>query len=739
MKKNMADGLIRYQLEDGRTIAAADEEILLEKDGTVFRNFEKDGIIKPYEDHRLPAQKRAADLANRLSREEIAGLMLYSSHQTVTVFDKYAKLFGARTYNGKTLEESGAEVSDLADSQRKFLKEGVRHVLVSSVENAETCAKWVNNMQAYCEKLPHGIPVNVCSDPRHGISGDAEYNIGSGSDISKWPEEIGLAASFDSSLVRRFGEVLAKEYRGLGIATGLSPQIDTATEPRWRRFNGTFGASVQMNIDMARAYVDGAQTSDTEDGWGDGSVNTMVKHWPGGATGEGGRDAHYCYGKYAVYQGNNFENHLKPFTEGAFRLEGKTGKASAVMPYYTVSYDVDPSGENRGNSYSRYIIHDLLREKYGYDGVVCTDWMITADHGPEVATFSGKCWGTETLSVAERHALALEAGVDQFGGNNDPKPLLEAFGLLEKKLGTEKTEERLRASAYRILLNIFRTGLYDDPYTDIQKTKKTVGCPEFTKEGYEAQKKSIVLLKNRDSVLPLARGTKVYIPSVQTAAGRDWFGNTFKAQQKLPVNAKIAEKYVSLCETPEEADAAVVIVRSPVSDGYDPQKKEYIPISLQYRPYTALKARKHSIAKGEPLENDCDRSYYGKTSKTTNESDLDMILNTKKEMNGKPVIVVIAAKKPMVVSEFEKEADAIVMHFGVQDDALFEILTGVSEPSGLLPFRMPADMDTVELHCEDLADDFEAYTDEAGNVYDFAFGMDYHGVIKDERTEKYSL
>jgi beta-glucosidase len=365
--------------------------------------------------------------------------------------------------------------------------------------------------------------------------------------------------------------------------------------------------------------------------------------------------------------------------------------------------------------------------------------MITADHGPEVATFSGKCWGTETLSVAERHALALEAGVDQFGGNNDPEPLLEAFGLLEKKLGTEKTEERLRASAYRILLNIFRTGLYDDPYTDIQKTKKTVGCPEFTKEGYEAQKKSIVLLKNRDSVLPLARGTKVYIPSVQTAAGRDWFGNTFKAQQKLPVNVKIAEKYVSLCETPEEADAAVVIVRSPVSDGYDPQKKEYIPISLQYRPYTALKARKHSIAKGEPLENDCDRSYYGKTSKTTNESDLDMILNTRKAMSGKPVIVVITAKKPMVVNEFEKEADAILMHFGVQDDALFEILTGVSEPSGLLPFRMPADMDTVELHCEDLADDFEAYTDEAGNVYDFAFGMDYHGVIKDERTEKYKL
>ena len=67
----------------------------------------------------------------------------------------------------------------------------------------------------------------------------------------------------------------------------------------------------------------------------------MVKHWPGGGSGEAGRDAHFAIGKYAVYPGNNFSMHLIPFLDGAFRLKGKTKMASAVMPYYTISVDQD--------------------------------------------------------------------------------------------------------------------------------------------------------------------------------------------------------------------------------------------------------------------------------------------------------------------------------------------------------------------------------------------------------------
>ena len=191
------------------------------------------------------------------------------------------------------------------------------------------------------KELVLGIPANNSSDPRHGTVADAEFNAGAGGAISMWPGSLGMAATFDPAVVKKFGQIAAIEYRALGIATALSPQVDISTDPRWNRISGTFGEDPKLAADMARAYIDGFQTStgnkEIAGGWGYNSVNAMVKHWPGGGSGEGGRDAHYGFGKYAVYPGNNFKQHFTPFTEGAFKLKGRTGMASAVMPYYTIS------------------------------------------------------------------------------------------------------------------------------------------------------------------------------------------------------------------------------------------------------------------------------------------------------------------------------------------------------------------------------------------------------------------
>ena len=340
--------------------------------------------------------------------------MLYSAHQSIP---GASKGFGTSTYNGKSFDESGAQPSDLSDAQRKFLTEdNVRHVLVTRVQSPEVAARWNNNVQALVEGIGHGIPANNSSDPRHGTAADTEYNFGSGGQISLWPGSLGLAATFRPEMMRRFGEIASAEYRALGIATALSPQVDMATEPRWSRVSGTFGEDPDLVTDMSRAYVDGFQTStggkEIRDGWGYESVNAMVKHWPGGGPGEAGRDAHHGYGKYAVYPGKNIEEQKKPFVEGAFKLDGATGKASAVMPYYTISVGLNPDGADIANSYNRYLITDQLREKYGYDGVVCTDWGITGDE-TGIETFAGKPWGAEELSVAERHYRILMAGVDQ--------------------------------------------------------------------------------------------------------------------------------------------------------------------------------------------------------------------------------------------------------------------------------------------------------------------------------------
>lgn len=744
-KLESRDGYALIFNEGGITLgrSAASGLSILEDDGFAFKDLNGNGILDPYEDWRLPMEDRVRDLAARLSVEDIAGLMLYSAHQSVSVprsDDPFALRF-AGTYGGKPFLESGADISELSDQQKDFLeKDRLRHVLMTSVENPETAARWNNNLQAFCESKGFGIPVNISSDPRHGAESNGEYQVGAGGQISQWPSTLGLAATFDPALVRRFGEIASEEFRALGIATALSPQIDLATDPRWSRFSGTFGESARMSSDMARAYCDGFQTSEGEsalaDGWGYQSVNAMVKHWPGGGAGEGGRDAHFAFGKFAVYPGNNFDEALIPFTEGAFKLDGPTKAASAVMPYYTISCGRDIKyGENVGNSYSRYIIGDLLREQYGFEGVVCTDWGITKDN-PAPDSFGTTSWGVYHLNENERHYKAILAGIDQFGGNNKAGPILAAYSMGCAARGEAFMRARMEASAVRLLRNMFRTGLFDNPYCDVARTKATAGKPAFMEAGYEAQKKSIVLLKNENRVLPMKR-CKVYIPRRYRAAGKNMFGMETPEKCFPAVDSNIAAKYYDIAETPEEADFAVVFMDSPASAGYDRERGGYLPITLQYRSYTAATARAHSIGYGDPYDENPNRSYKGRTNTASNEADLDSLLQTRKAMGTKPVIVVLNLKNPTVMKELEPFADALLVSFECQAQAVFDILTGAAEPTGLLPCQLPADMETVEAQYEDVPRDMVCHTDGCGNTYDFAFGLNWSGVIQDERVNKY--
>jgi beta-glucosidase len=719
---------------------------ILTVNGLAFKDLNKNGKLDIYEDWRKTAEERAKDLASKMTVEQIAGLMLYSGHQSIPAGTN--RFFGAATYKGKPFPESGAKASDLTDQQIKFLTDdNLRHVLITSVTSPEIAAVWNNNVQALVEGIGLGIPSNNSSDPRHRSASDVEYNVGSAGQISMWPGSLGMAATFDPAVVKEFGQIGSKEYRALGISTALSPQIDIATEPRWSRVSGTFGESPQLSAEMARAYVDGFQTSLNEKaisgGWGYTSVNTMIKHWPGGGPEEGGRDAHFSFGKYAVYPGNNLADHLIPFTEGALKLDGETKMASAVMPYYTISTGIDTkNNENVGNSYNQYIINDLLRGKYNYDGVICTDWGVTKDE-TAVDGFGTTCWGVETLSVAERHYKIIMAGVDQFGGNNDAGPVIEAYKMGVKEHGEEFMRTRMEQSAVRLLKNIFRVGLFENPYLNVEETKSIVGNVEFMKAGYSAQVKSIVLLKNQAKALPVAKNRKVYIPKKHTPAGRNFFGMVTPESFDYPINLNIVKKYYEVTENPADADFALVVISSPNSGtGYDQAdiKKGgngYVPISLQYGAYKAVDGRASSLAGGDPLEKFTNRTYKGKTISAVNAEDLKMVLDARKVMKDKPVIVSIAMSKPMVFSEFERSANAILVNFEVQDQAILDIISGTSEPSGLLPLQMPVDMKTVELQKEDVPFDMVCHIDSEGNTYDFAFGLNWSGVIKDARVEKY--
>ena len=720
--EQQVDSFMLVTQKEGPTLSYSPQSgvKLLTEDGYAFKDLNRNDSLDAYEDWRLTPQERAADLASKLSKEEIAGLMLYSSHQAVPS-------------------------AELTEDQKKFLsKDHLRAVLITSVESPRIAAQWNNRMQAFIEGLDHGIPANTSSDPRHEAKATTEYNAGAGGNISQWPTSLGLAATFDPQLVYRFGEIASEEYRALGIATALSPQVDIATDPRWTRFSGTFGEDPLLATEMARAYCDAFQTTPDTRGWGMRSVNAMVKHWYGYGAQEGGRDSHFASGKYAVYPGNNLAEHKLSFIDGAFKLEGGTEMASAVMPIYSILWNQDPSGENVGGSYSQWLIQKQLREEAKFEGVVCTDWGITKDMKVLDSPMGGKPWGVESLTEAERHYKILQAGVDQYGGNNEIGPVLAAYDMWAKAQGEKSARQRFEQSARRLLLNVFRVGLFEHPYLDPEASEKIVGNPQFMQEGYEAQLKSVVMLKNHDNkTLPMDKRYKVYVPKRHFPAIPGLWGGISEEKTVEPIDLALVRKYYEVVEQPEQADFAICLIEEPSTGfGYSAADVKrggngYVPYSLQYDDYKAVDARSVSIAGGDPMEKFTNRSYKGKTVKAYNRDDMLMVSETKRAMGEKPVIVILETGRPVVLSEIEPKADAILVSFNVQHQALLDIISGKNEPSALLPMQMPADMKTVEEQHEDVPRDMRCYQDADGNTYDFAFGLNWQGVIKDERVKNY--
>ncbi|MCK5209474.1 MAG: glycoside hydrolase family 3 protein, partial [Cyclobacteriaceae bacterium] len=428
------------------------KSVLVEKkeltvDGLTFRDLNNNGKLDIYEDNRQEVEARVEDLLSQMTIEEKVGLMW---HPPIGVGD-----------NGEILGKPDPKAFNMVSSYGVLLNKQIRHFNLFQIPETKNLAKWYNNFQKLAEQDRLGIPVTISSDPRHGIKNFIGNDL-LGGRFSKWPEPIGLAATNDSSLVAEFGRIAAEELRSVGIKTALHPMADLATEPRWARINGTFGEDADLSAKMTAAYIYGFQGIEL----GDHTVACMTKHWPGGGPQADGWDAHFRYGSDQDYPGNNFEHHLKPF-EAAFEAN-----TMMIMPYYGIA--IDQTSENVGMSFNKEIITNLLRNQYSYDGIVCTDWGIVEGFSIFGFTlFESTGWGVDDLSKKQRIKKIIDAGVDQFGGNSNTEELLELV-----KEG-QVTEDRIDESVRRLLRAKFQTGLFDNPYVDVDAAGRTVGKSEF--------------------------------------------------------------------------------------------------------------------------------------------------------------------------------------------------------------------------------------------------------------------
>ena len=587
-------------------------------DGVEYRDLNGNDRMDPFEDPRLTVEERVADLLTRLSLEEKVGLMFH------TVIEAGAD---------GTVKEAAGAISKSGTSD-VVLRKHLTHFNVHALDDARMAARWHNALQAIAEQAPHGIPVTISTDPRHAFIENAGASFAAKS-FSQWPESLGLAALRDAALVREFGDIARQEYCAVGIRAALHPTLDLATEPRWARQSGTFGQDPDLVTELAVAYLQGFQ----QDSLGPGSVACTSKHFPGGGPQKDGEDAHFPYGREQVYPGGRFADHLKPFPPII------AAGTAAIMPYYGMPIALEVDGEKIeevGFGYNKQIVTGLLRDKLGYDGVVVTDWELVNDNHVGDQVLPARAWGVEHLDPGARMELIIEAGSDQFGGEECVELLL---GLVAEG---RVSEARIDESARRLLTVKFRLGLFDDPFVDEDVATETVGRKDFRDAGYAAQARSVTVLQNGAdsgaSVLPLATGQRVYAENMSPEAV-----------------ARLGEPV----DRPEDADIALVRLMAP----FDPRSDLFLESwfhqgSLDFPP--GLVARLARIAAHCPL------------------------------------VVDVVLDRPAVLTPLLPLASALVGSYGTSDDALVDALTGTVEPVGRLPFDLPRSMEQVRRHGEDV-------------------------------------
>jgi len=498
----------------------------------------------------------------------------------------------------------------------------VTHVTLMNPAPVSELARWGQSIRELAASTRLGIPVSVASDPVHGRSRNRDVAM-SGSGFTALPEPIALAATHDPALVRESARMIGEELRAAGIHIALHPMADLATEPRWARVSGTFGEDPALAAELVAEYVRGLAES---------GVAATVKHFPGGGPQRGGEDAHFERGAHTVYPGGRFEDHLLPF---AAAIDAGVVR---VMPGYAAPLGLEY--DEVGFAFERRLITGVLRERLGFDGVVVTDFNIV--HGMRLPRLGVelpvRAWGMLHADPAERVARLLDAGVDQFGGEDDPAPVLEA---LDRGLVTER---RIDESVRRVLREKERLGLFDDPAARAAapgEVPQRIAVAESLAIGERVQRGSVVALQG--SPLAVRPETRVYVEGMAAGA--------------LDGRATVVDD-VAL------ADVAILRLAAPYEEREGMLEQGFHSGSLEFP--AAEIARISAIAARVPTA-------------------IDVFLD-----------------RPAVLTPLADLGVTLTGTFGVDDGILLDALTGRAATTGRLPFDLPRSMAAVEASREDV-------------------------------------
>ncbi len=411
-----------------------------------------------YKDASQPIERRVEDLLGRMTLEEKVG-------QMVAIWENRGRIQSA---NGNFSAEraSRAFPNGLGMISRPSDRRGQENAPAGVNKGPRETAEWVNAAQRWAvERTRLGIPILFHEEALHGYVAR---------DSTSFPQSIALASTFDPALVERVFNVASREMRARGVHLALAPVVDVARDPRWGRIEETYGEDPHLVSEMSLAAIRGFQGTTLP--LGPERVFVTLKHMTGHGQPESGTNV----GPAQLGERTLRENFFPPFERAVRELPIRS-----VMASYN-EIDGVPSHANR------WLLNDVLRREWGFQGAVVSDYFAIR----EMVT-------RHRMAADPREAAvrAIEATVDI------ETPDGEAYNHLPDLVRQGRvTVAQIDDAVRRVLRMKFEAGLFENPYVDAAAADRLTGTPDAVALAREAASRSMVLLRNRNNLLPLDAG-----------------------------------------------------------------------------------------------------------------------------------------------------------------------------------------------------------------------------------------
>lgn len=623
----------------------------------------------PYLNPNLPVEARVEDLLQRMTLEEKVGQMCQY------VLPKDVAL---------PVESAKADIDDASvhytREERNAIPGLIKAGLIGSILS-ETDPERLNAMQQAASSSRLGIPLLFGIDAIHGNA------LRWGGTI--YPAPIGLAATWDTTLVERIAEAVGEELRANNLHWTFSPNLDVARDGRWGRFGETFGEDVYLVSEMGKAMIRGYQgdLSDPEK-----HVLACAKHYIAG--GEPDNGLNFC--AMDLSERGLREVFLPPFAEAV-----KAGVATFMAAHNEINGV--PCHANR------YLLTELLREELGFAGFLVSDW--TDVH--RLYTLH-----RVARSIKEADYLTVDAGMDMhMHGPGFLEPVVELV-----REGT-LPESRIDESVRRILTTKFKLGLFEHRYVDTTRAKEVQASPAYQTLALEAARKSITLLKNEGDLLPLpAAGGAIFVTGPNA--------NNLSLMGDWAFDQPAGHVVTVLDGIREQAGAREVRF-------YD--CGDLLAIGDDQIRAAAEQAQGAAVAVLVVGENPLRYSPTKTEGENVDRSDLDLPGRQLELIQavaavGVPVVVVLVNGRPLSIPWIAENVQAVLeaYHPGMEGGrAVAEVLFGKVNPSGRLPFTMPRTVGQLRaVYNHRPADYFRHYRLTPNEPqYPFGFGLSYTSFV----------